>query len=100
MTSGRHSATASATAAEPSICLSMGCLLLGVFNSGANALECFGGGGDVALRDFAGEFCFDGLAYGFELDLAGECGETGQQRNIGDRTANVLEAEVGGGKGT
>src|SRR4030095_11591257 len=77
ITCGRHSATASATACEPSVCLSIDCLL-----RLAHDVECFGGRRDVFFRDGRGEFLANRREHGWELDHAGDCGEAAQKRCV------------------
>src|SRR4051795_5942105 len=95
MTSGRHSATASATAREPSSCLSMG----GLSDLLSYARERGGGGGRVALADAAGEALADGGDDRVEPDLACERGEPAEQGGVRQRTAEVLARERRGGHG-
>src|SRR5271166_4902989 len=105
MTSGRHSATASATAREPSSWRSSEpsawrctCQLLQLCRDpvvrGAR-------GGYVALGDgvLEGEALADRAFDGGQRDDAGERGEAAEQRGVGDRPAGVLARELGGGHG-
>src|SRR5678810_372609 len=74
-TSGRQSATASATACEPSACWSIGDLGECV----ADGVERFGRCGDVAVGDLAAELVADRVRDGVERDDAGERGEAAEQ---------------------
>src|SRR6516225_10384655 len=74
-TSGRQSATASATACEPSACWSIGDLFEGV----ADGVEGVGGGGDVAIGDLAAELVADRVRDRVEGDDAGERGKAAEQ---------------------
>ncbi len=65
MTSGRHSATASATARDPSSCLSMG----GLPHRGLHVLVGRRGCGRVAFADLAGEPVADRRQHGVEAHL-------------------------------
>src|SRR3954452_17076850 len=76
MTSGRHSATTSATAREPSSCLSMDSLPKGVLH----VHERHRGRRRVALADPPGEAIANRRHHGLEPDLAGERREAAQQR--------------------
>src|SRR6185369_3404501 len=93
MTSGRQSATASATACEPSVCLSIGDLDERV----ADGLVGLGGGGDVAVGDLAGELVADRVRDGVERDDPGERGEAAEQHRVRQRPAEVLERDLGRG---
>src|SRR5262245_59201541 len=70
ITSGRHSATASATACEPSFCSSMCQLLRLAFDQ----LVCGRRGGGVAVGQATGELPANGRGYGLERDQAAERG--------------------------
>src|SRR4051812_26854987 len=76
ITSGRHKATVSATAREPSIWLGMRVHL----RKGRT------GGVDVAGRDRGREAFLDRLRQRIEADDAGGCGERGKQRRARHRT--------------
>src|SRR4051812_32432367 len=78
ITCGRQSAIASATAREPSACLSMDALRLA-----RGERERRAGRRDILLRDRGGEFLADRGQHGREEDLAGERREAGQQRGVG-----------------
>src|SRR3954462_8993592 len=71
MTSGRHSATASATARDPSICLSMKWLLA----YGGSRF----GRGDVAVGKLADEALADRGGHGVDRDHTREGGEATKQ---------------------
>src|SRR6185436_10526700 len=83
ITSGRASATASATAREPSSCFSMERLIGG------------GGGGDVRLRHLAGELFADGAGHRAQGNDARERGEGAEQRRVRHRAADELERQLG-----
>ena len=88
----RQSAIASATACEPSVCLSMDGLqpLAAMANASAAAATFF--------RDGAGELVADGLDHGFLADLAGDRGKGGKQRHVGHRAADMLQRDLGRGQ--
>src|SRR5665647_1402838 len=92
MTCGRHSPIASATAAEPSICLSMKQFLLAPLHLGMG----FGGGSDVALGERRRKFLANGGNDRVEPDLAAQRCEAAEQRGIGHRAADVLHGNPGG----
>src|SRR3954447_2072162 len=91
ITSGRHSATASATAFEPSICLSTGQLSDQVVR-GAR-------GGDVARGDPVGEALVDRCRDGVDRDRARRRGERAEQRGARDRSPQMLARKIGRGHG-
>src|SRR5664279_759879 len=76
-TSGRHRATVSATAREPSICRSTD-LLLCTRDEPVRG----GGGVDVALTECASKPIADCGVDGVERDLAGQSREATEQRGI------------------
>src|SRR6187401_2721257 len=82
ITSGRHNATAWATASEPSICLSMHGSIDG------SERELVGGARrrNVSRADFAGKFFLDRLRDRFEFQLPADRRESAEQRRIGQRT--------------
>src|SRR3954471_3483616 len=88
MTSGRASATASATAREPSSCFSMAHRLVGG-----------GGGGDIRLRKLGRELLANRRAHRFERHDAGDRGKVAEQRRVRYRTADVFQCELGGADG-
>src|SRR5262245_17300971 len=88
ITSGRHSATVSATAREPSICLSMG----GLRDERVGGL----GGPCVALGRRGGEPLADRLGDRGERDRSGERGERSEEGGVGERPAQVLAGQLGG----
>src|SRR3954466_908267 len=88
ITSGRASATASATAREPSSCFSMAHRLVGG-----------GGGGDVRLRKLGRELLANRRAHRFERHDAGDRGKGAEQRRVRYRTADVLQRQLGGADG-
>src|SRR4051794_11126776 len=92
MTSGRHSATVSATAREPSICLS------GMPRSHHEVVR-----GDrsrgVPLRHLAREADMDRGRDRLERDDAAERGEAAEQRGVRQWPADVLPRELGGRDG-
>src|SRR5512138_3531960 len=87
ITSGRHSATASATAREPSICFSMPFFHHVVVRGGRR--------GDVARGHFAGELLLDRGADRSERDLPGKGRKAAEQGSIRHRPADVLQRELG-----
>src|SRR5215207_8860412 len=96
MTSGRHSATVSATAREPSICLSGMTHALQLTQYVAVGR---GGRRGVPARDFAREARADRGGDRVERDDAGERREAAQQRGVRQRPADVLACELAGGHG-
>src|SRR5947199_6226382 len=78
ITSGRHSAIASAVAADPSICLSMG----GLFACTPRMRERLGGRGHVAFGDGLGKLFAYGRNDGFEPHLLAQRGKRAEQRRI------------------
>src|SRR5437764_3394718 len=94
MTWGRHSAMASATAREPSICLSMGGLRL------RQRLRIrLGRGGNVTIRERLGELVLHRGDDRIELDDAGQRCKSRKQRNVGHGAADVLQCESAGAEG-
>src|SRR3546814_643294 len=91
ITSGRHSATASATAREPSVCLSMGRLL----HPALDARKCLAGGREVGGGHLALELDADRVRHCIERDQARQRREAAQQHRIGQRSAQVLERDLG-----
>src|SRR5688500_5851354 len=92
MTSGRHAATVSATAREPSICLSTGRLPHRAIDEPEGRL----GRRGVALARLAREAPADGGEDRSEAYDARQRGEPAQQRGARQRTAQVLASQVGG----
>src|SRR6516164_6130943 len=95
-TSGRQSATASATAREPSACWSMRDLLEGV----ADGVKGVGRRGDVAVGDLAAELVADRVRDRVERDDAGERGEAAEQHRVRQRSAEAPERDLGDRKST
>src|SRR5579859_2905255 len=91
ITSGRQSATALATAWEPSICSSMG------FLRGAKELEGAARGDRVPLADAAREFRADRGAHRVDGDLARHRREAAEKRRIGQRAPDALQRELARG---
>src|SRR5512144_3143483 len=94
ITSGRHSATASATAREPSICFSMDDL------PGERLLHVvvrLGRGGDVRGGDLRRELLADRVEHRFEMEHAADRGEAAEQRDVRHRPPDVLHRDVGRG---
>src|SRR5919198_659757 len=89
MTSGRHRATVSATAREPSACLSM------------SQLHEVGGprGRDIGLAERAGEALANRGGQRPERERAGDRGEPAQQRRARQRAPEVLARQLGGRQG-
>src|ERR1019366_8030565 len=94
-TSGRHSATVSATAREPSIWRSMKRLLF-LLN---DVPERRRGRGGVALANDAFESIAKRPVEGLERDLVGQRRESTQQRGVGQWSAEVFHRELGRGAG-
>src|SRR4051794_15164712 len=92
MTSGRHRATVSATAREPSICLSG---MERSFHEGVRRDR----GCAVAHGDGTGEARLDGGGHRPQRDDAAERSEAAEQGGVRERPAQVLAREVGGGDG-
>src|SRR4051794_238509 len=90
MTSGRHMATASATATEPSICLSNETLL----PLGEDQMVCGARGLHVAVGDVPGEALADRVLERGERDDARRRGECAEQRRAGHRPAEVLARDL------
>src|SRR6266567_3785366 len=92
MTCGRQSAIASATAREPSICLSMRGLP-------AAAYDCvrLDGCTDILFRDCRRKFLTDGGDHGLELEHAADGGKGAEQRHVRDGPADMLQCELGRG---
>src|SRR4029079_843301 len=89
MTCGRQSATASATACEPSVCLSIGCLpRLGC------DVECFGSRRDVLLGNGRGKLLADCGDDRWQLDHAGDRCEAAQKRGVRNRAPDVLHRQL------
>src|SRR4029079_18491077 len=93
ITCGRHSATASATACEPSVCLSIGRLL-----RRGDDLERVGRRRNVLLRDGRWEFFANRGDDRCKPDRAGDRRETAEQRRVRDRAPDVLQRELGRGQ--
>src|ERR1700693_5729183 len=91
MTCGRQSATASATACEPSVCLS-----IDRFLRLDRKLKRFRGGGDILLGDHSGKFLADRRKDRCQRDHAGDRGEPSEERRIRHRAADMLECELAG----
>src|SRR5215207_4294959 len=89
MTSGRHSATVSATAREPSICLGTG----GLREALARGLR----GRGVAIAKLAAEALVDRPGEGVCGDDSGDGGQRAEQRRARQRPAEVLASELAGG---
>src|SRR5689334_15653071 len=93
MTWGRHSAMASATAREPSVCLSMGALphfhreVVGFFRRF-----------DILFGDDATKLLPDGGEHRLYCDQTRDRGEPAEQRGIRHGAADVLQGELGRGK--
>src|SRR3954451_780539 len=86
ITSGRHRATVSATAREPSICLST-CQLL---DSREGRLR----GGDVALPDRAVEALAERGRHGIQRDRPRDRGERGEHRRTRHRPPEMLAGDL------
>src|SRR5579862_3911721 len=102
ITSGRHSATVSATASDPSICLSMGWLSqLAYGRSGLRPhhSERLLRRSDVLLAEEAGEPLSDRTRNGAERHSPGQRGEPPEQRRVRKRLAELLARELGPGNG-
>src|SRR5512143_1883783 len=95
ITSGRHKPTASATAAEPSVCLSMDGLLLLAHDE----VECRGGCSDVRLGDFRGELLADCRVDGLQRHPPGQGSKAAEQRRVRQRAPDVLHRDLRGGHG-
>src|SRR5688572_24435516 len=93
ITSGRHAATVSATARDPSICLSTGRLPHRAVDEPKGRVRRRG----VALARLAREAPADGSEDRSEADDARQRGEPAQQSGTRQRTAQVLPRELGGG---
>src|SRR5215212_1100522 len=94
MTSGRQSATASAIACEPSICLSIGSL---AFDDHDRSVESGMRGSDIRERDVSGEFLVNRRRDRFDRYALSERGERSQQRRIRHRPTNMLQRNLAGG---
>src|SRR5438093_12156529 len=92
MTCGRQSAMASATAREPSICLSMH----GLQAAGHHRVRLHRSD-NVLFRDRGRKFFTDGCNHRLELEHAADGGKGAEQRHIRNRSADVLQRELGGG---
>src|SRR5436309_14162639 len=90
ITSGRHSATASAMAREPSACLSM-CGLPELVHDG----ERRPGRRDVFLGYRAGKLGADRRDDGIQLELPCRGCERAEQRHVRHRAPDVLQSELG-----
>src|SRR5690349_20590387 len=90
ITSGRHSATVSATAREPSSCLRM-CHLAGRSNERVRRARRT----DVALARSPMEPLGDGGTQRAERDGCGGCGERAEERCAWKGTPEVLAREAG-----
>src|SRR5215831_9112538 len=90
ITCGRHSAIVSATAREPSICLSIDRL-----PGGDRGAESFGCRRDVLVRDGSGEFLADRGDDRIERDQSGDGRERTEQRHVGHRTADMFDRDLG-----
>src|ERR1035441_1556966 len=89
-TSGRQRATVSATAREPSICRSTDQLLFCKCDESIGS----GGGGGVALTDYAREAFADRRIDGVECDLTGQCRGPAEQRRVRQGTTEPFFAAV------
>src|SRR4051794_14443607 len=89
ITSGRHSATVSATAREPSICLST-CQLLELREGRLR-------GRDVAVPDGTVEALAERGRHRVQRDRASRCGQRAEHRGPGHRAAEVLSRELARG---
>src|SRR4051794_26633422 len=89
MTSGRLSATASATARDPSICLSTDWLL----DECGSSFGC----GDVAVGELAREAVADRGGHRLDGDHAREGGEAAEQDRVRKRAPEMLTRELGCG---
>src|SRR6185369_13053539 len=92
ITSGRHNATACATASEPSICLSMH----GSIHGGERELVGDARSRDISRAHLAGKFFLDRLRDRFELQLPADRRESAEQRRIGQRAPYVLQRKLRG----
>src|SRR5947208_10363538 len=97
ITCGRHIATASATARDPSICLSIGlCLSSECLSLVPDEVECGPGGGAIALRDLPGEPLVDRGQHRVQADRPGQRGEPAEQGGAGQRSAEVGHGQRAG----
>src|SRR3954447_17334945 len=95
ITSGRHSATASATAREPSICLSMGLLERRPMNQAIRGT----GRRDVPVGNRSAEPFAHRGRHGRQSYDRHRGGERPEERAAGDRPPEVLARELGGRNG-
>src|SRR5512139_3884152 len=95
MTCGRHSAIASATAADPSTCLSTAGLLAA--HGLLHEFKRLGGSRDVCGSDFGRKLFLDGCRNGGQRDTAGKRGKPSEERCIRQRTADVAQRDLGRG---
>src|SRR5947207_14167085 len=93
MTCGRHSAMASATAREPSVCLSIHRLLRLARNA-----ERFRRGADILLGERAWKFLANGFNERRQLDHAGNRSECSEEGHVRHRATHMLQRKLGGRK--
>src|SRR5665811_1542369 len=93
ITSGRQSATARATAWDPSICLSIGETPPLLYDVLEGIRSCHG----IGIADRTREPLPDGTDHRGERDDPGQRCEPAEQRRIGERAPEALPGEVGGG---
>src|SRR6185369_5193800 len=91
ITSGRQRATASATAAEPSTCLSMLVLPMPCFDEIVSG----GGGGDIRVGDARAETFPDCRADRVERNPSGRRRQRTEQRGVRQRLADIRERKLG-----
>src|SRR5215212_9135033 len=97
MTSGRQSATASATARDPSICLYIGRLALQRLVDGfVRGARC----SDIGCSDLLPKFVTDRCFNRRECWAAGHCRERAEQRCIRQRTSDMNECDFTRAHGT
>src|SRR2546430_1348787 len=90
ITCGRHIATASATARDPSICLSIGlCLSSECLSLVPDEVECGPGGGAIALRALPGDPLVDRGQPRVQADRPGQRGEPAEKRGARQRAAEM-----------
>src|SRR6476620_3202923 len=92
MTSGRHSATASATARDPSLCLSMGPLPHRATDQPVRGT----GRRNVPVGNRSAEPFADRGRHGLQADHRDRGGEGAEKRDARDRPPEVLARELGG----
>src|SRR5450631_2053559 len=97
MTSGRHSAMASAMACEPSICFSIAgssCCAFSVLLH-QDKFMCLPGSSDIGGPDLAGESLLDRAFDAFEANEPGQRRERAEQRRVRQRPPDMLERKFG-----